>query len=281
MTVRERLDRYLQSTGHVASKSLGQNFLINDRVVNKILEAVDASLCQNVIEVGPGPGALTDILIEKYPNYVALELDRRVSEYWRGKNVNLIEADALQYDWSLIAQNKNTVFVSNLPYQIAASLVIERSLQPYAIEQMILMFQKEVAQRIRALPATEEYGLLSVVAQSFWTIDTVSEAGPGDFFPAPKVASRVLRFKIITDDFLQNTNASKKQYLHFLKMSFQQRRKVLRSNLKSWLHDQQLEGQALLDWLAANKHSESARAEELSVKQFQNLFKELSLVCRS
>lgn len=281
MTVRERLNRFLEATGHTASKALGQNFLVNDRVVQKILEAVSQSECEYVIEVGPGPGALTDELIEKYSNYTAIELDKRVIEYWKNKNVNIIEADALQMDWSQVASHPKTVFVSNLPYQIAASLVIERSLAPYHIEQMILMFQKEVAQRIRAQSRTEEYGLLSVVAQSFWTIDTVSEAGPGDFFPAPKIASRVLRFKIIKTHFLAGTDGSKKPYLHFLKMCFQQRRKVLRSNLKSWLLDNKCELEELLVWLKANQLTENARAEELTVIQFQKLFQQLSLKCRS
>lgn len=278
MTVRQRLDRFLNATGLVASKALGQNFLVNDRVVQKILQAVDDSAPQAVVEVGPGPGALTDELITKYTNYTAIELDRRIIEYWKTQNVNIIDADALQLDWSTVASHPQTTFVSNLPYQIAASLVIERSLAPYAIETMVLMFQKEVAQRIRAVPSSNDYGLLSVVAQSFWDIEMVSEAGPGDFFPPPKIASRVLKFKIKKQHFLQDSSLTKKQYLHFLKMSFQQRRKVLRSNLKSWLHDVKREQEDLLEWLKQKGHSESARAEELSVNEFEDLFIKLNKV---
>lgn len=270
-TARERLKLFLEKTSLVAKKTLGQNFLVSDRVITKIIEAAAATPCDQLIEVGPGPGALTDYLVQIQPNYTAIEMDSLAVKHWQSLNLNIIEGDALRLDWNKIYQGENILFVSNLPYQISSSIVIERSIEESKLQNMILMFQKEVAQRIRAQHQTEAYGMLSVVAQAFWKIETVCEAGPGDFNPAPKIASRVLKFHKLPTDL------PRLPFFKYLKMAFIQRRKVLRTNLKSWLTQNNITTEQLLKWFADHGYTESVRAEEISVIDHQKLFRDLKM----
>lgn len=271
LSAKQRLDLALQEMGLQAKKSLGQNFLISDGVIGKILAQVKALDFDQLIEIGPGPGALTDLLLLLGKPYLSIELDDLVYEYWKGKGVEIHHADALQISWKDFFRGHKNLLVSNLPYQISSSLVIERSLESTGLEYMVLMFQKEVAQRIRATESTEHYGLLSVVAQSFWEISTVSEAGPGDFSPAPKVASRVLLFRRKQVEKPVN----REEFLSFVKQAFQQRRKLMRKNLQSYLQKVKRSESDLESWLVANQHSPMARAEELSVQDFLDLHEAL------
>lgn len=265
MTASERLQNRMNELQVEAKKSLGQNFLVSDAVISKIIKAVQIEKPQFLVEIGPGCGALTDLLLEMKTDLTLIELDRMFAEFWRSKNQKVIEVDALQYDWNF---GSNYVLVSNLPYQISSSLVIERSLDANPLKAMVLMFQKEVAQRIRAQCQTEHYGMLSVFAQEFWSIETVCDAGPRDFRPAPKVSSRVLKFKprssIITD---------RKHYLKFVKACFQQRRRVLSTNIRVLGSD--YDQQRLMNWLEQNKKTTTVRAEELSPLEINSLYHEL------
>lgn len=247
---------------HSANKALGQNFLVSDHVINKIVEATEAALPKlkkkSLIEIGPGLGAITDLLTKLGCSYQAIELDYSLFSYWQNAGLKVTHGDALQLDWS---DFDSDILVSNLPYQISSSIVIEKSLEPFGLECMILMFQKEVAQRIRAVPQTEHYGMLSIIAQEFWTMETVCDAGPRDFSPPPKIASRVLQFARKESDVLD-----RKKYLNFVKQCFHQRRRILRSNLPLKYSTM------VTQWLIDNKLSEKARAEELSPVQLKKLY---------
>lgn len=262
LTALQRLEKRQLELGLSAKRSLGQNFLVSDGVIGRILDAVAEEKPRQVVEIGPGCGALTDLLIPLYPDLMLIELDRDLAEFWRGQGQKVIEADALRLDWSFAA---GRFLVSNLPYQISSSLVIERSLDSEPLQGMVLMFQKEVAQRIRALPRSEHYGMLSVVAQEFWTIETVCDAGSREFKPAPKVSSRVLKFRPRA-----STVADRAAYLAFVKAGFQQRRRVLSTNLASL--DARYDRARLPEWLAANGKGDKARAEELSPPEIRALY---------
>lgn len=254
----DRLNDRMQELAHKAKKSLGQNFLVADHVIQKITDAAARTKSESVVEIGPGLGAITDLLIRNHKDYTAIELDHGLAEYWTESGLKVIEGDALQIDWSQI---HSPLLVSNLPYQISSSIVIEKSIEPFSLKFMILMFQKEVAQRIRAKEKTDEYGMLSVIAQEFWDIETVSEAGPKDFRPPPKVASRVLGFKRRSSDI-----DDPKKYLSFIKRCFQQRRRILKSNLMDSEKD------LLMKWIEKNKLSDKVRAEELSPAKLKDLY---------
>lgn len=258
LTARQRLNQRMEELSHYTKKSLGQNFLVSDSVIHKIINAVDTEKPQKLLEIGPGLGALTDLLRQKYGAYQLIELDHSLVQFWLTQDMPVIEGDALRVDWQKISFD---VLVSNLPYQISSSIVIDRCLDVNQCQAMILMFQKEVAQRIRARHGTDDYGLLTVIAQEFWDITTVCEAGPRDFSPPPKVASRVLKFKL-----KPSAVSDKKDYLNFVKTCFQQRRRILKSNLPKSDHE------LFLQWVAKGHYSDKVRAEELSVEQLRDLY---------
>ncbi|MEK7357675.1 MAG: 16S rRNA (adenine(1518)-N(6)/adenine(1519)-N(6))-dimethyltransferase RsmA [Bdellovibrionota bacterium] len=274
VTRRARILAQLRERGSGPKRSLGQNFLVSDHVIDKILFAVKAEPFAAMIEVGPGLGALTEDLIEissdKKVPLTLIELDSSFASEWNaraeGGTIKVVEADALQVEWSALGLPDDTLFVSNLPYQISSSLVIDRSIDPAGVTRMILMFQKEVAQRIGAKAKTEDYGLLTVIAQTFWQTATVSDAGPKDFFPPPNVASRVLAFKKRSPALLEPSVA--KKYLSFVKSGFSHRRKLLAKNLAGGGYAPE----KIADALAEMKLLPTARAEELSPPQFVQLF---------
>lgn len=268
-TARERLQEVQEALGIAAKKSLGQNFLVSDVVIERIIQKARSFQPESLIEIGPGPGALTYFLRKMECPFQVIELDRVLAQYWREQGLNVVEADALQWDWAPILQaSGKKVLVSNLPYQISSSIVIERSLDAAGLDHMVLMFQKEVAQRMVAKPKTENYGLLSVIAQNFWKMETVTEAGPRDFSPPPKVASRVLAFTK-KPSLVQN----RKTYLQFVKAAFAQRRKLLKKNLSVLFQQRSVSEDQLVGWLRDLGFPETARAEELSPEQFVLLYK--------
>jgi 16S rRNA (adenine1518-N6/adenine1519-N6)-dimethyltransferase len=258
----------LEAMGVSPKKSLGQNFLVSRLAIDKIAKAVEALGPESLIEIGPGLGSLTEAILRLQLPIKLMELDRAFAQYWRDRNQEVIEGDAMKWDWNLLKNSEKTVLVSNLPYQISSSIVIERSVHEKYLKGMVLMFQKEVAERIMAKPKTEAYGLLSVIAQNFWKIELVLEAGPKDFYPPPRVASRVLSFAPRSD-----YEGPKKEFLKVVKAGFAQRRKFLLSNLKALggnASDKNL--RLIFDQLGL---SQQVRAEELNISQWRALTQEL------
>lgn len=281
MTRRERwmsVIEGLRDRGTGPKRSLGQNFLVADGVIEKILATATDPKPQPptaFLEIGPGLGALTEDLIAnakrtKVP-FSVIELDRDFAANWRERfqetGSRVFEADALQLDWSEIGLPSGARLISNLPYQISSSIVVDRSVEPFGITTMVLMFQKEVAKRIAAKPKTDDYGLLSVIAQIGWTVETVCEAGPQDFFPAPRVASRVLRFRRRADAPARDEFAA---FLKFTKLAYAHRRKLLVGNISSFGPREGLEAAVV-----AMGFTKTVRAEEFSPEQLLHLFRAL------
>lgn len=264
----DRLKITLQALGHEPKKSLGQNFLISDNVIGKIIAKAKSLNAVSLLEIGPGPGALTHHLKEFPATFRVIELDRNFASHWRDQGVEVIEADALQINWNeILSLPRPLVLVSNLPYQISSSLVIDRCLDAKPLDAMVLMFQKEVAQKIRAQQGHDLYGMLSVVSQTFWNIEIVSEAGPRDFFPPPKVASRVLGFSTKPSPV-----ADKKKYFRLIKSCFMHPRKLLASNLaEGGVCTKPKATEILVDM----GFSEKVRAEELKLTQFMELYQRI------
>lgn len=264
-----RLEMYKQRMDELgieaAKKSLGQNFLVSDRVISEIIKEALSDEANHLIEVGPGLGALTEDLVTSGRKLTLIELDRVLAEYWRSRSQEVIEKDALQFDWSALPSKMTSVFVSNLPYQISSSIVIERSLDEEPFLKMVLMFQKEVAERIQAKHNTDAYGLLSVMAQAFWDVKIVTNAGTNDFYPAPRVQSRVLVFRR-----KKSPVENKKRFLTFIKLAFAQRRKILVTNVKS----QFVEAEFISE-LEKLGYDSKVRAEKLKVSDFILLYKAL------
>ncbi len=274
---KEKILAKLHELGAEPKRSLGQNFLISDAVVEKILQAATSAPFSDLVEVGPGLGAITDDLLQLGRPMVRVELDRRFAESWRKRAestpIQVVETDALKLDWNSLGLKPDSLFVSNLPYQISSSLVIDRSLTPAGITRLVLMFQKEVAQRITATSSTKEYGLLTVIAQTFWETQKVVDAGPGSFFPPPNVSSRVLSFKRRPTDWIQGDGVSAQGYLDFAKAAFSQRRKLLTRNLYgSYFGSREGFLPKIEELLVTHGHSATARAEELDPRAFVRLY---------
>lgn len=268
-TARQRLKEVQDALGIEAKKSLGQNFLVSDIVIERIINKAKEFAPDVLIEVGPGPGALTYFLRQFGADFRVIELDRVLAEFWRNQGIEIVEGDALQLDWQKFYEGKTgkKVLVSNLPYQISSSIVIDRCLDKDGLDHMVLMFQKEVAQRIAAKAQTDAYGLLTVIAQTFWKTEKVTEAGPGDFDPAPRVASRVLAFTR-----KQTSVQNPKAFLGFVKAAFAQRRKLLKKNLSALYNQTGTDEAKVIGWLSEMGFKETVRAEELNPDQFVELY---------
>ncbi|MGE3972937.1 MAG: 16S rRNA (adenine(1518)-N(6)/adenine(1519)-N(6))-dimethyltransferase RsmA [Bdellovibrionales bacterium] len=250
----------LAELGISPKRALGQNFLINQSSCQKILQAVQSFGPKSIIEVGPGLGAITELLLTLNVPMKVMELDSKFSEMWRSRGVDVLEGDALHVNWTQLGMPEPTTLVSNLPYQISSRLVVDRCLEPGSVRHMVLMFQKEVAERMMSKHGVKEYGLLSVIAQSAWDIEKLFEISSKDFFPPPAVASRVLVFKF-------KGQALEQRYLNLVKAAFGQRRKLLLSNLSKYASGESVK--KCFEKLGLNPQ---CRAEELSPRQFQEIY---------
>ncbi|MCO5114128.1 MAG: 16S rRNA (adenine(1518)-N(6)/adenine(1519)-N(6))-dimethyltransferase RsmA [Bdellovibrionaceae bacterium] len=257
-TQKEKIWARLEELGATAKRSLGQNFLIESQIIEKIVEKAHSFNASSLVEIGPGLGSLTEYLNKD--QLLLIELDTKFAQYWSAQGYKVIEADALKLDWKQLGL-KDYVLVSNLPYQISARLVVEMSVSggPSA---MVLMFQKEVTDRILSAPSSKDYGYLTVMAQSFWEIKRLCLVSASCFHPRPNVESAVLTF---VDKAKDRTHAA--LFSEFVKLAFMERRKKLINKLKRYKH--------AVNWsqlLEALGHNENVRAEELSVQDFQSLF---------
>ena len=247
------------------SKRLGQNFLIDSQTCQKIVDECRNSSIKNIIEIGPGLGALTRGLSSLDKNLRLIEFDKKLANYWETEGFDVIHQDALKYPWEkeLVGE---TLVISNLPYQISSSIVIELgSLK--LVKKMVFMFQKEVAQRIKAKEGGKDYGLLSIIGQTYWHIDKLLDVPARAFFPPPKIESRVLIF-----ERKEGISYPEPEFTRFVKMAFSHRRKLLSKNLKAYSE----KGRPLKEAFAKLNLNEKVRAEELSVETLQQLFLELN-----
>lgn len=261
------LKQRLAEMGLEPKKAFGQNFLINHEIIAKIVEQASRYQAASLVEIGPGLGALTEPMLEKGMRPHLIEFDRDLVAYWQGRGLPVTAEDALQVDWQNLGLKAPALLVSNLPYQISTSIVIDRCFGPSELKWMVLMFQKEVAQRLTAQPRTKEYGLLSVMAQLHFKMHKVADAAPGDFFPAPKVASRVLAFERL------QPQVRSEPFLKFVKAAFAFRRKFLLKNIKGVVDKTKQE--RLLQALKELGFDEKVRAEELKPADFAGLFQRL------
>ena len=248
-------------------RAFGQNFLVSPRVIAAIVEAVKTRPHADLVEVGPGLGALTEPLIAAGLKPHLIEFDADLVEYWQTRDLEVTAADALKLDWNTLALKPKSLLVSNLPYNISTSLIVDRCFGPLALDNLILMFQREVAERLVAKPRGKDYGLLSVVTQLHFEMKKVVDASPRDFYPAPRVSSRVLSFARRPDPGLGLP------FLKFAKGAFAFRRKFLLKNLRAVVDKSKYD--AMPKALAELGFNEKARAEELTPEHFASLFRAL------
>jgi len=217
-----------------AKKSLGQNFLRDDRVIDRIIGSLKLTTNDTVVEIGPGTGALTQKLVESAASVIAIEFDRDLipqlnKQFGSYPTFKLISEDALAVDFGQILYGiENAKLVANLPYNISTPILQRLIDQRFLFSELVLMFQREVVDRITAVPGGKERGFLSVLVENAFDHERITDVAPDAFFPVPKVWSAVVRLvpkgSSVNDEVL---------FRRVVSMSFAQKRKTLLNNLKA------------------------------------------------
>jgi 16S rRNA (adenine1518-N6/adenine1519-N6)-dimethyltransferase len=247
---------------HVARKRFGQNFLVDDQVIRRIIDAIDPQPDDAIIEIGPGLGALTRPLAARVKHLHAVELDRdivaRLQHEFPAERVSLHSSDALTYDFAV--HGTDLRLVGNLPYNISTPLLFRLAQFAPRLRDLHVMLQKEVAQRLVARPDTSEYGRLSVMAQYRFAIDQLIDVPAEAFRPAPQVESVFLRLTPLRSRALEAFDET--TLGRVVLAAFSQRRKTLRNTLKGVISP---------DGLRALGIDPGARAQELALADFVRL----------
>ena len=239
-------------------KSLGQHFLIDQNIAQKIADTIDGLPQKTVLEIGPGTGVLTSFLIKKedYDIY-AIEVDTEAYEYLQGAfptlGDKLILKDFLKFDLKEIFNDQMTI-IGNFPYNISSQIFFRVLENRDLVQNVVCMIQKEVADRIKASHGNKTYGILSVFLQAFYNINYLFTVGPKVFNPPPKVNSAVIHLK---RNERKELDCNEALFFRVVKQGFNQRRKTLRNSLKSMLLD-----------LPTDDKIYGQRPEQLNVEEF-------------
>lgn len=266
-TIRDIKDKY----GFKLSKSLGQNFLTDKNIIDKIIDETEITDEDLVIEIGPGIGVLTAEACERAKKVVAVEIDKNLipilkdtlSEY---SNVEVINQDVLKTDLNEIIDKsgcKGAKIIGNLPYYITTPIIMALLEGGVHVDSITIMMQKEVADRIKSGPGTKAYGALSVAVQYYCTVNNVATVPKEVFFPAPKVDSAVLRLDLREEKPVELID--EKMFFRCVKAGFGQRRKTLSNSLLG-IGDVTKEEVKLC--LEETGIEEKRRAETLSLDEF-------------
>jgi len=245
-----------------AKKSLGQHFLKDQKIAERIVDSLDISLAGWVLEIGPGTGVLTQYLVNiENIEFKAAEIDTESIEYLQ-KNFpqigeNLLEGDFLKMDLDKVFRTKFSV-IGNFPYNISSQIFFKLIDHKDQVPQIVCMLQKEVAERLASPPGNKSYGILSVLLQAWYDIDYLFTVEPGSFIPPPKVKSAVISLK---RNSRLSLGCDEVMFRKVVKASFNQRRKAVRNSVK-----QLLEGKTPPD-----SYLFGMRPEQLSVEEFVEL----------
>jgi 16S rRNA (adenine1518-N6/adenine1519-N6)-dimethyltransferase len=247
-----------------AKKSLGQNFLKSERALSSIIEAAQISPNETILEIGPGQGALTKKLLEAGAKVIAVEKDDQLFEILKGEiqseNFKIIHQDILEYDPSEIPQSYKVV--ANIPYNITGAILEKFLSDQHQPQQMVLLVQKEVAERI--VSRDEKESILSISVKAYGVPRYIEKVLAGSFVPAPRVDSAIVSIEGISKNFF--TNFSEKGFFALLKAGFSSKRKKLLSNLSN-LYPKENVGNAF----KRLNLSENTRAEEVNVEKWGEL----------
>jgi len=235
-------------------ESLGQNFLFDQNICRQIVSYLQPANGSNVLEIGPGLGSLTEILLDLDVQLTALEIDKGLCGYLRDKfqlfqNFKLVEGDATE---TLLTIGDHPYAIGNLPYNVSTPLLASLLQMPKPPQRCIFMLQKEMAERLSAVPRTKEYGAISVLIQSYYHIEPLKTLKGNVFYPAPSIDSMVIRLAL-KDNRPDFSAQQQREFYQLVRQGFSQRRKKLRNLIESFEGDQ--------------------RAEELSVEDWQNLYR--------
>ncbi len=245
-----------------AKKYLGQHFLNDETIAEKIADSLTLNGYKTVLEIGPGMGVLTKYLLKKPVTTHVIEIDPESVEYLKANYLNLasriIEKDFLKYDLTQVFNDEPFGIIGNFPYNISTQIVFKTLEMRDQIPEFSGMFQKEVAQRICSKEGSKVYGILSVLTQAFYKAEYLFTVPPTVFNPPPKVDSGVL---LLTRKEDYSLPCDEKMFFKVVKTAFQQRRKTLRNSLKTFNLSDSLKANSIFD----------KRPEQLNVQQFIEL----------
>ncbi len=270
--VKELLDKYNLN----AKKGFGQNFLIDDNILKKIASSLDEKDYQAVIEVGPGLGSLTRYLVKSYPQVLCYEIDKDMIEVLNDTilehNLTIKEGDFLksnvEKDIETYFGKQNVCLIANLPYYITSPILLKLLEEVPSVKDIVIMIQKEVADRFVAKPNTKDYNALSVLIQYFTNAEKLFDVSPNAFIPTPKVSSSVIHLSYKDKVSLSGDDLT--FFLKFNRNIFKQRRKTLVNNICSSFNiSKENTAKILID----NGFKDTIRSEALSVEEIVNLSK--------
>jgi len=265
---------------------LGQNFLTDHLAARRIVDALGEVSNRTVIEIGPGHGVLTDLLVKRARKVIGIELDHILAAQMRMryatlKNVEILESDFVTVEWQSMVgrrpgplhdlrptQPETVDIVGNLPYYVTSDIVLRILREHQSIGQAVIMVQREVADRITAEPGSRDYGLLSGTAQLFARVEKLFTLPPSSFDPPPQVHSSVVRLTMAPR--ANELNVDAEEFEEFLKLGFAQKRKTLANNLKQRYDDKAISSALKLAGVRAD-----ARAEALGLEQMAAIFRAL------
>jgi len=257
--------------GARAHKSLGQNFLISDEVIERIVSASTLEPDVPLVEIGPGLGVLTRALASRVAKMWAVELDdnkiRILNKELKEHPIEIVHQDALKLDLKDLWGDKKGYLIGNLPYYITSPLIMHFLEQEKQLSGMTIMVQKEVADRIAAPPGGKTYGILSIAVQISAKVTKVTDVLPSSFWPAPKVTSAVIRLDLCS---YPGFDVNRKDFFRVVKAAFSQRRKTLGNSLAGGLG---IKKDDVIERMQSVGISDSRRAESLSIEEFQVLTK--------
>jgi 16S rRNA (adenine1518-N6/adenine1519-N6)-dimethyltransferase len=273
----------LEKYGFSFKKSLGQNFLIDTNILKKIVEFANIGDNTGAIEIGPGIGALTEQLARASKKVVAFEIDQRLLPILKDtlspyENVKIIHSDVLEADVQEVMDEEfagidEIMVVANLPYYVTTPIIMKLLEEELPIRGIVVMLQKEVADRISAKPGTKDYGSLSIAVQYYTQAETVMIVPKTVFVPQPNVDSAVIR--LTKREHPAVTVKSESFFFQVTKASFAQRRKTLLNNLTSQLPNGKEKKEDILQALQNSGIDPSRRGETLSLEEFGRLSDEL------
>ncbi len=247
---------------HVAKKRFGQNFLTDQDIISSLIDAINPKTEQVIVEIGPGLGALTRPLLKKINHLHVVEIDRDIVSWmqneYKKSTITIHNIDALKFEFSTLG--KNIRVVGNLPYNISTPILFHLLENLASIEDMHFMLQKEVVERMVAMPSTPAYGRLSVMLQYHLAMEYLITVPPEAFEPAPKVESAFVR--CVPHAALPYPAKNVQHFAKIVMAAFGQRRKTLRNTLKGLLDD--------AEFIALNINPQ-LRAENLSLAQFVSI----------
>ena len=249
-------------------KSLGQHFLTDKNIVRKIIKIADIQAEDFVWEIGPGKGILTEELLQTGCDLTAFEIDEKLYPILEDKfsnKLNLIKKDILKTDWKKFFPKEKVKIVANLPYQITSPFLFKVVSFADKFSQIVIMIQKEVAQRINAKIGTKDYSILTLKMQFYFNVSYGFTVKPHLFFPKPKVDSAIIKL-IPRKDKPEIDN--EKFFWKIVETSFRNRRKMLRNNLKAILSSEQIEE-------LSKEFDLSRRGETFLEKEFVDLYHQL------